>query len=153
MTKKAGKGTRETSATGERGFTLIELLVVMTILVLMASMFPLALNRTLPNRRVAAAVDNTWSALRYAQSLSAVTGREVHVRLHANQIEIESSRRVWKLTAGVAIVANPGESPREVLTFFPDGSSDGAIIEVASGTRTRGLRVSALTGRIFAWQP
>jgi general secretion pathway protein H len=148
MTKKAGKGTRGTSATGERGFTLIELLVVMTILVLMAGLFPLALNRALPTRRVAAAAEQVWSALRYAQSLSTVSGRPVQVRLQGSQVLIDATSRVWNLSASASLRSELGEASRDALVFYADGTSDGATIELKSGARTRALRVSALTGRI-----
>lgn len=148
MKRKAGKRTRKISATGERGFTLIELLVVLAILVLMAGLFPLALKRTLPGRRVEAASQVLVGALHNAQSLSIAAGRDVFVDIAGERINIIPDQRTWKLSAEARIQVGAIANTRQRLTFFPDGTSDGALIEVRAGTRTRMVRVSALTGRI-----
>jgi len=60
--------TPRTSETGSpRGFTLLELLVVLAILVMAAALFPLALNRALPARRVTTTADHLIAAVRNAQ--------------------------------------------------------------------------------------
>lgn len=141
--------TPGTSATGRGGFTLIELLVVLTILVLIASLFPLAMNRILPARRVDAAARTMWSALRHAQSLSTVIGREVTVTVQGRRVEVPSAQRSWNLpVAATAPDVAPGADSRMHVAFFPDGTSGGATMEIRAGKRMRTVTVSALTGRI-----
>jgi hypothetical protein len=126
----------------------------MTILVLVAGLFPLALNRTLPSRRVDAAAQTVWGALRYAQSLSTVTGRSVSVLFHGDEVEVDLSSRKWRLPADALIRADAaGEAPRKQLTFLPDGTSDGATIDLHVASRSQTVRVSALTGRIEIERP
>ena len=137
------------SATGNKGFTLIELLVVLTILVLMAGLFPLALNRTLPGRKAEAAAQTLVSALRYAQSSSIIGGRDVSVNIDRMKIDITSPARSWSLPAEARFQGSgSGVESRQRVTFFPDGSSDGAVIQVRAGSRSRLITVSGLTGRI-----
>jgi hypothetical protein len=127
---------------------------VLTILVLMASLFPLAMNRVLPARRVDAAARTMWSALRHAQSLSAVSGREVTLTVQGRRVEVPSAQRSWSLpVAAAAPGVAAGADSRMQVAFYPDGTSGGATIELRAGKRVRTVTVSALTGRLAVSEP
>ncbi len=149
MARKVAKATPGTSATGEQGFTLLELLVVLFILVLMAGLFPWALNRAIPARRAEAAAQTAASAMRYAQSFSIASGRDVRMLVYQDHLKIDSASRRWNLPAATTIapVGVASSHPANVV-FHPDGSSAGAVFEVGAVSRKAVLRVSSLTGRV-----
>jgi general secretion pathway protein H len=146
---------RSRSVTGSvRGFTLIELLVVLAILVMAAALFPLALNRALPGRRVAASVDHLVATLHDAEAESAVTGLPVTLRLPDARSEepLSNSRAIVHAIAFRSLVRvelKDGDGARApALTVFPDGSAQAGEYAVESGARRSLVRVSGLTGRI-----
>jgi len=146
---------RRKSGTGSvRGFTLIELLAVLAILVMAAALFPLALKRALPGRRVSATVDHLVAALREAQAQSTVTGLPVTLRLidggpepHADDSPVIVRPLSFPTSVHVALKDGNGQSTA-ALTVFPDGSAQGGRYTVQSGERRSLVEVSGLTGRI-----
>lgn len=147
--------TRRRSVTGNvRGFTLIELLVVLAILVMAAALFPLALNRALPGRRVSTTADRVVAALNDAEAESAATGRVVTVSLVEGRLEAtaDNSHPVMRPirfpgSVKVALTDMDGETTT-ALTVFPDGSAQGGHFAIESGADRSLVAVSGLTGRI-----
>ena len=137
-----------------RGFTLIELLVVLAILVTAAALFPLALNRALPGRRVSATVDHLVAALHDAEAESAATGHPVTLRLLDAGPEDHASHsgailRPIGFPPSVHVELKDGNGQATpFLTVFPDGSAQGGLYAIESGGHRSLVRVSSLTGRI-----
>lgn len=146
---------RSQSVTGSLcGFTLIELLVVLAILVMAAALFPLALNRALPGRRVSSTVDHLVATLRSAQAESAATGRPVTLDLADGTLQASASSpqaigRPMRFPSSVHVALKDTNGLTTTsLTVFPDGSAQGGEYAIESGTHRSLIDVSGLTGRI-----
>ena len=136
------------------GFTLIELLAVLTILVMAASMVPLALNRALPSRRIASTSDRLAAAVRSAQASSVRSGQTLTLVLDKDAVVVKShgsgtpDARTRLPTGTKVTLSDLGGNPAESLTVFPDGSAQAATFQIEAADHKRTVRVSALTGRL-----
>jgi len=126
------------SASNERGMTLIELLTVLAILTMLAGLFPLAIQRLIPARQLAAATQSLTLQLRELQSQSAVSGRHLQLTLETLQ---------WT-GVEVTLKTDAQSQPIRAVTMYPDGTSSGGIFELRSGSHTASVVVSALTGQV-----
>jgi general secretion pathway protein H len=148
-TKKSGTGSAG-------GFTLLELLVVLAILVMAAALFPLALNRALPARRVSTTVDRLVAAVHEAQAESVTRGLPVTLTLVGDGLEAsaKSARallRPVKFSESVHVDLRDGNGQAATsLTVFPDGSAQGGQYQIAAGEHLSLVQVSGLTGRVDA---
>jgi general secretion pathway protein H len=130
------------SATGSgrcHGFSLIELLVVLLILVLLTGLMPLAIERMVPARRIAAVCQDLESRLRDLQSLALASGRETVLTPDTLHLPADITLRLLDNVSGRSLTD---------LTFFTDGSSTGGRFEVAYGARHRTIIVSRILGRV-----
>lgn len=150
-------GTLATGSTAssarESGFSLVELLVVVAILTMIAAVFPLALDRLLPQRRITAAAEALFVHLRQAQSAAISRGKAVRIVAGLDHYTLEypvgQSTRV-DLTADLSLVLTrePQQQPVADIVFFSDGSSTGGSFTLSDGTRQASVTTSRLTGRI-----
>jgi len=148
--------TPRTSATGStRGFTLLELLVVLAILVMAAALFPLALNRALPARRVTTTADHLIAAVRNAQAVSTASGRPAILTINAEGLSVGArdagqARARWSFPASVRVtLTDAGGGAASALTVFPDGSAQAMRFDVQAGAHETVVTLSGLTGRLF----
>jgi general secretion pathway protein H len=131
--------------------TLLELLVVMTVLAMVANLFPLALQRVLPARRLAAAARALTLHLRELQSQSAISGQPLQLTLDASGFSVQQANRAsaahisW---TGIEATLRVDSSLQRLrtLTMYPDGSSSGGDFELRSGPHRATITVSPLTG-------
>lgn len=131
-----------------RGFTLIELLVVIAILVLLAAAFPVALDRTVPGRRVAVTAQKLASAIRDAESESMLRG--VPVKLQMGEGGLVNGGNVavnFPRATQVALLDHDGRRLDEIVVY-PDGSASAARFEVRERAHSRAVVVSGNTGRV-----
>jgi|SRR5882724_6386352 len=144
----------QTLSQGQRGFTLIELLVVVAIMLALVSLFPVAFDRMMPARRVAAAAHQVASALREIESIAAGRGEIVRVTVEANTLYVRNAlhEKPRKIEFKSSILLNLGSNTAvphlSELVVYPDGSTNGGYVEVSDGTRHARVRVSALTGHV-----
>jgi type II secretion system protein H len=149
---------RRMLATGrQKAFTLIELLVVVAILTMVASLFPFALNRALPSRRVAATVSSLVSMLQSAEAASLVAGRPVTLRLQGGSLTAVGESTALLTHSGPAISFQSsvdvsmadldGRSASEWIVY-PDGSAQAMRFEVEDSGHRGAVRVNSMTGRI-----
>jgi len=136
------------------GYTLLELMVVLAILGLMVGLFPLAIGRALPARRVSATAQSLVAWVSEAQAESVASGTLLHLSLEGHALHAQRSSGAghlapmsWSDSTVVTLRAGDG-SARKRFDVYPDGSTDGADLGVADGTHHAHVRVSALTGRI-----
>ncbi len=145
-----------------RGFTLLELLVVIAILVMVTALFPVALDRALPSRRVATATQRLIALVHEAQMWSLASGDHVTLTLSANELsaalpEGSSSRTrdhslILSQSTHVSLLDTDGR-PVSRLLLYPDGSSAGARFVLEDNGRRAAVIVSAITGRSYILSP
>jgi type II secretion system protein H len=137
-----------------RGFTLIELLVVLAILVLTATILPVAFNRAIPSRRVEVVLRQLEVVIQTAQGWSLVRGEPVMLKVEPNSItcagsaaSVANCSASWTGRTSVALNDSLNHSLNSFYVY-PDGSSDGGLFTARDGARRGSLTLSALTGRM-----
>lgn len=144
-----------TLATGRQaGFTLLELMVVMAILVMVATLLPMALDRALPARRVATAAERVVSMVREVRGASMLSGRPVrlamldHVLLAQDAATAAAVGRPMSLPSSTTVsLTDLDGRAATALVVYPDGSAQAVRFDVADGGHQKTVLVSALTGR------
>lgn len=147
---------RRTWVTGrESGFTLLELMVVMAILVLVATLLPLALDRALPGHRVATTAERLMSLVREAQGSSVVSGRPVTLQVQGHELVTQDAANSAAIGRPFSFPTSTTVSLKDLegraaaaLVVYPDGSAQPARFDVEDSGRHRAVIVSAVTGRV-----
>ncbi len=137
-----------------RGFTLVELLVVMAIAALAMSAVPPMFSSAMPGVEMKAAARRTLSSLRLARELAIRQGEDVVlvIDVEGHRLELPGHRNLsipkrlhLQLEAADREMI---DAQRGGIRFFPDGSSTGGRIILASGDAGYQVGVSWLTGRV-----
>lgn len=139
----------------QHGFTLLELMVVMAILVLVAMLFPVALDRALPGRRASTTAERLASTVREAQGSSLLSGRPIvlTVRGHGLVTQDEATSApigralTFPASTGIALTDLEGRAV-PALVVYPDGSAQAVRFDVDDGGHRRAVLVSAVSGRV-----
>ena len=131
----------------DSGMTLIELLVVIAILSLLAGVFPLAIQRMTPARRLSAAAQILVTHIRDSQSHATLSGRPQQLTLDSIAAHGRHNDRVE-----ITLKSDVNAQPIRALTLYPDGSSSGGTFELRVEQRLATVTVSALTGRAHVAQ-
>jgi general secretion pathway protein H len=141
----------------KRGFTLLELLIVISIMVLLASAFPVALDRTLPGRRVASTVQKVVVAIDDARAKSAACSCAVRLELRDRDLSLSAAVPNQTLlspnpisiprSTRVSLIDMDGRSTH-TLEIFPDGSTSGGRFEIVDGRQRNAITVGEITGRV-----
>lgn len=147
------------------GFTLLELLVVLTIAGLLVALVPPLYSKAMPGAKLKTAVLDLALALRQARSQAIGSSDRIELRLFADppSYAIGKTSAVY-LPEGISVTAYdyftatalPGSAAAKrlitedeiVIHFYPDGSSNGAIVAVNNGTMAYQIDVSWLTGTV-----
>ena len=145
------------------GFTLLELLVVLTIAGLLTVVVPPLYANAVPGARLKTSTRDFAVSLREARAIAIMTSKQVDLRLIADppsyaiggDASVQLPRGVFMttydyVTATHAVLANVNALTEEefVIRFFPDGSSNGAVIKLANGSTAYRINVSWLLGDI-----
>jgi len=139
-----------TSAIGSRGFTLLELLVVLTIIVLIAAAWPLASARVFANQHLRNEAQHLASAIRLAQMNARITGTSQELWISRQGAVYRLGSDTHELPQGLTLHIRNESGPAPDSRFFllPDGSSNGATLDLALQDHTVTLRVLPATGRL-----
>jgi prepilin-type N-terminal cleavage/methylation domain-containing protein len=139
-----------TSVTGNEGFTLLELLVVLTILVLMASAWPLAAQRASPRQRLRNEAQQLAAELRSARMTARLTGVRQEIVILPRGTGYQVSTEAYNLPEGLILSVRPGfaSGPSKALVLFPDGSSSGGILDLRFYDQRSTVTVAPMTSRI-----
>jgi general secretion pathway protein H len=121
-----------------RGFTFIELVVVLAIIGLAAAVAVPAIEGGLDTREVNRAARQLRAMMHYLSTEAVATGkdRRLHIKPSENRIELDDGSRWAVLTEraqfervlGGAVL---GDGSVDIL-FYPNGSSSGADVTIAS---------------------
>ena len=139
----------------ERGFTLLEIMIV---LVIAASAYAVLLSGPLGKASAAdlkAAARTLASGLRQAQTTAMATRKDAVLTIDVESREfvttVEPTPRKLPDNLELKLYAAQSEVSSErrgSIRFYPDGSSTGGRITVASGERKYLVDVDWLTGRV-----
>jgi general secretion pathway protein H len=138
-----------------QGFSLLELLIVVVIMGMVYVLVPGMIFGGVSGADLRASSRDIASALRQARSLAVNARREAIVTLDLDQraFALTGSARVFKLPEKLDLKLYTAQSEivnerQGAIRFFPDGSSTGGRVTLASGERKYLVDVDWLTGKV-----
>lgn len=138
----------------QRGFTLVELIVVVILISLMTVLIPRYIFTGVSGADLKASSRDIAAGLRMARAEAVNTRRDSTLTLDMEKrtftINGTQTRKLpelldMKLVTAQSEVVNQSQAS---IRFFPDGSSTGGRVTVASGERKYEVDVDWLTGRV-----
>lgn len=152
---KHGLDSRRRGNDGEGGFTLLELIMVLALAAVIYAVLLAVPMRGASGGDLKAAARTLASGLRQAQSTAMATKQDavLTVDVEAREFSMPGDKQGHKLPAGIELKLYTAQSEiasaqRGAIRFYPDGSSTGGRITVASGERKYLVDVDWLTGRV-----
>lgn len=140
---------------GSRGFTLLELLLVLLLLGLVYGLVGPMLSEGSPGLEMKAAARQLAAGLRKARSTAVAERREAVLTLdvEARSFSVTGDPKLYALPKRLelGLFTAQSEQPREKVAsirFFPDGTSTGGRITVATGAAKQLVDVDWVTGRV-----
>lgn len=145
------------------GFTLLELLVVLTIAGLLAALIPPLYSKAVPGARLKTTARDLAISLREARSSAISSGSRIDLTLHSEPMSYAvGNESAVQLPSGVIMTAHDYLAAADaslsdsnaltdediVIRFFPDGSSNGAVVKMANSGTSYRVDVSWLMGDI-----
>jgi general secretion pathway protein H len=141
---------------GEAGLTLFELLVVLSILALALAAVGNLARRPDDTRAIATSAQAVINLLEVARSRASGSGKVTQVVIDPDRLRLSGSGSVARLEPGITLTARVAREASATggaaILFFPDGTSTGGTLELASETVARRVVVDWLTGGIHAAQ-
>jgi general secretion pathway protein H len=138
-----------------RGFTLLEVLLVLALAAGAYAILAASIGRGGSSADLKAGARTVAAGLRQAQSTAMATRRDalMTVDIEARAFVLTGEERVFRLPEklDLQVYTAQGEvetDKRASIRFYPDGSSTGGRVTVASGERRYLVDVEWLTGRV-----
>lgn len=139
---------RVTSATGNHGFTLLELLVVLTIMILLAAAWQFAAPRLFPAQQLRNAAQSFVADVRLARLTARTLGTRQQIQVESSGGSYTTATGTHSLRSGILLhIRSEQSSSSPHIDIYPDGSTSGAIVDIALPNRSLSVAVSPLTGR------
>jgi general secretion pathway protein H len=138
-----------------QGFSLVELLIVVVIMGLVYVLVPRMIFGGVSGADLRASSRDIASGLRQARSLAVRERREAFVTLDLDKraFSLSGNARIFQLPEKLELKLYTAQSEivnerQGAIRFFPDGSSTGGRVTVASGERKYLVDVDWLTGKV-----
>ena len=137
-----------------RGFTLLEMLAVILLIGIAAAAVSVSVTQGLASARINAASSELAAALRAARAQAIVKGAQQNFDVDTrSETYLNLKRQPVALPKGLklSMTSAKDDQPNDHtgrIRFFPDGSSTGGRITLASGKREWHIDVSWLTGEV-----
>jgi general secretion pathway protein H len=139
----------------QQGFSLIELTIVLVIMIAGAALVGPNISSGRGSSQIKAAARDFASALRYARGQSIISHEEVFVSLDLdnNEYQLSNREKIYQVNEEIEISLVTAQSEQTGegqgnIRFFPDGSSTGGRITLASGDNEWLVDVNWLTGHV-----
>ena len=135
------------------GFTLLELLVTMVIAVMAMSIVAPRFSALIPGIELRTETHKFAALLRYARSRAIAEGTVIDVSFldDLGGIKVTGKTAPYRWPSSIDIQLEPdGEASNDNagILFYPNGSSSGGSVRIASGSRRYHISVSWLTGKV-----
>lgn len=133
----------------QRGFTLLEMLVVILLISLAVSLLGLGVRQGLQVAKERRAVGQMVEALRATRAGAIIGGQAARTEfdLHARTFQAPGrARQQW--SEPLQVTLHTAEQVGPAVEFYPDGSSTGGNLLLASGTRRWRIDIGWLTGSV-----
>ena len=138
-----------------QGFSLLELLIVVVIMGMVYVLVPGMIFGGVSGADLRASSRDIASGLRQARSLAVSERREAFVTLDLDKrtFSLSGNARIFQLPEKLELKLYTAQSEivnerQGAIRFFPDGSSTGGRVTVASGERKYLVEVDWLTGKV-----
>ena len=138
-----------------QGFSLLELLIVVVIMGMVYVLVPGMIFGGVSGADLRASSRDIASGLRQARSLAVSGRREASVTLDLDKraFSLSGNARIFQLPEKLELKLYTAQSEivnerQGSIRFFPDGSSTGGRVTVASGERKYLVEVDWLTGKV-----
>jgi general secretion pathway protein H len=139
----------------QRGFTLLEIIIVLALAGIAYAILLAVPSRGASIADLKASARVLASGLRQAQSMAMATKQDavLTLDLDSREFQLPGEKGARKLPDGIDLKLFTAQSEvtsdkRGAIRFYPDGSSTGGRITVASGERKYLVDVEWLTGRV-----
>lgn len=137
----------------QRGFTLVELMLVIVLIAMTYVLVPRYLFSGVSGADLKASSRDIAAGLRMARAEAVTTRRGTALLLDLDKRNFTVAGSVRQLPEAVELKLFTAQSEivnerQGAIRFFPDGSSTGGRITVASGERKYEVDVDWLTGRV-----
>lgn len=133
----------------QRGFTLLEMLVVIVLISVAAGLLGFGLQQGLRAAKERQVVGQMVEALRSTRARAIVSGNPEKTVFDLHGMSFEApGRPVTHWPADLQITLHTAEQAGSTVEFYPDGSSTGGNLLLASGSRRWRIDIGWLTGSV-----
>jgi general secretion pathway protein H len=133
----------------QRGFTLLEMLVVILLLSLVAGLLGLGVRQGLQVAKERRAVGQIVEALRTTRAGAIVSGQAARTGFDLHNRTFQApGRALQRWPSELRVNLHTAEQLGPAIEFYPDGSSTGGNLLLASGSRRWRIDIGWLTGSV-----
>lgn len=136
-------------ANAQRGFTLLEMLVVIVLISIAAGLVGFGLQQGLRSAKERQVVGQMVEALRSTRAKAIVNGSTEATVFDLRTLSFQAPDRPKKhWPADLQVTLHTAEHAGSAVEFYPDGSSTGGNLLLASGSRRWRIDIGWLTGSV-----
>ncbi len=143
------------NGSGCRGFTLLEMLLVLGIAVIAMAVVVPNFSKGLDSIRLRSAAREIASSLRYLRghAITANKQAEFNLNVKTNVYQLTGQSKTYSVPKAIKLRMITADSEIDdensgTIRFYPDGSSTGGRVTLATGNRKRLVDVNWLTGQV-----